>query len=139
MRGKRLLLAALLLTPTLTAAADDKTLLILLEERSGALPTSVSASGAVVVGSFASVGGFYWMPTSGAVAIGGVGAASVSRDGRTIVGTAIDSRVFQAAIWLRAAEWKVLGSFRPGAAPCDASLSGAQGTSGDGKVVVGHA
>ena len=45
----------------------------------------------------------------------------------------------QAAIWLRAAEWKLLGSFRPGAAPCDASLSGAQGTSGDGRVVVGHA
>ncbi len=65
MRGNRLLLAVLLLTPTLTARANDKTLLIELEQRSGALPASVSASGAVVVGGFGGGGGFYWMPTTG--------------------------------------------------------------------------
>ena len=74
MPGKRLLLAVMLLTPTLTAGANDKTLLIELDQRSAALPASVSASGAVVVGSFGEgIGGFYWMPTTGAVATGGVG------------------------------------------------------------------
>ena len=47
---KRLLLAVMLLVPALTARASDKTLLIELEQRSGALPGGVSASGAVVVG-----------------------------------------------------------------------------------------
>jgi probable HAF family extracellular repeat protein len=80
------------------------------------------------------------MPTTGAVAIGGASASSVSRDGRTIVGSAVDSRrILQAAIWLRAAEWKLLGSFSPSAAPCDAFLSGATGTSRDGRIVVGYA
>jgi hypothetical protein len=83
-------------------------LLIELERRSDALPGGVSASGAVVVGGFSGGGGFYWMPTTGAIAIGGASASSVSRDGRTIVGTAVDSRrILQAAIWLRAAEWEV--------------------------------
>ena len=50
-----------------------------------------------------------------------------------------DSRVVQAAIWLRAAEWRLLGSFAPNAAPCDASLSRRDGTSSDGRVVVGLA
>ena len=39
----------------------------------------------------------------------------------------------------RATEWKVLGSFSASAAPCDAFLSNALGTSGDGRVVVGYA
>ena len=139
MRAKKVLLAAMLLAPALTAGASDKTMLIELDPRSGALPEGVSAGGAVVVGGSAQGGGFYWMPTTGVISTGGVGASEVSRDGRTIVGTAIGSRVFQAAIWLRAAEWRLLGSFGASAAPCDASLSSALGTSSDGRVVVGLA
>src|SRR5687768_3056989 len=41
--------------------------------------------------------------------MGGNDAVESSRDGRTIVGTGIDARnVKQAAIWLRAAEWRLL-------------------------------
>ena len=130
----------LLLAGPLAAGAADKPLLIELELRAGALPSGMSASGAVVAGGLADGGGFYWMPTTGVQYIGGVGASSVSRDGSTIVGTAADSRgVHQAAIWLRAAEWRLLGSFRPDAASCDLSLSSAIDTSRDGRVVVGVA
>jgi probable HAF family extracellular repeat protein len=139
MRAKRLLLTAMLLVPALMTRASDKTLLIELDPRGGALASGVSGGGAVVAGGFAEGGGFYWMPTTGVIAIGGLYAANVSRDGRTIVGTALDSRVQQAAIWLRAAEWKVLGSFSPTAAPCDSFLSSALNTSKDGRVVVGNA
>ena len=80
------------------------------------------------------------MPTTGTIFIGGLGATTVSRDGSTIVGTALDSRaITNAAIWQRAAEWKLLGSFRPGAEACGRSLSSAQDTSRDGRVVVGNA
>ena len=140
MRRNGLLLSMVLLVPPLTARASDKALLIELERGSGALPSAVSASGAVVAGGLSTGGGFYWMPTTGVISIGGLGATSVSGDGSTIVGVAVDSRgITQAAIWLRAAEWRLLGSFRPGAAPCDTSLSSASGTSRDGKVVVGLA
>ena len=140
MHATRLILAAALVAPTLTVRADDKTLLIELERRSAPLPGSVSASGSVVVGSFDEGGGFYWMPTTGVISIGGASGGDVSQDGRTIVGTAVDSRrIRQAAIWLRSAEWRLLGSFGPNAAPCDNSLSTASGTSRDGRVVVGMA
>jgi probable HAF family extracellular repeat protein len=80
------------------------------------------------------------MPTTGVISIGGFTGAGVSRDGRVIVGSAFDpQRIRQAAIWLRAAEWRLLGSFSPGGAACDTSLSIALGTSGDGRVVVGSA
>ena len=136
MRRKGLLLSLLLL-PALAARTSDKAMLIELEQRSGGLPAGVSASGAVVVGGLSSAGGFYWMPTTGVILTGGLGATNVSRDGSTIVGVAADSRGAQAAIWQRAAEWRLLGSFGPGAASCGASLSSAADTSGDGKVVVG--
>ena len=74
----------------------------------------------------------------GTVFIGGLGATNVSLDGGTIVGQTVERGVLQAAIWVRAAEWKLLGSF-PNAAPCDAFLSLATDTSGDGRVVVGYA
>ena len=129
----------LLLMPAL-ARASGNALLIELEQRSEALPGGMSASGAVVAGGLSTGGGFYWMPTTGVIYIGGLDASSVSRDGSTIVGTAADSRgIHQAAIWLRAAEWRLLGSFRPDAASCDASLSTATDTSRDGRVVVGLA
>jgi len=138
MPRKRLLLLIVLLAPAFSAGANDKPLLIELSQRSGALPAGVSASGAVVVGSLATVGGFYWMPTTGDIFIGALGASNVSRDGRTIVGTAVESRVTQAAVWVREAEWRLLGSIRPGAAPCDASLSAATDTNRDGRIVVGY-
>jgi probable HAF family extracellular repeat protein len=140
MRAKRFLLAAMLVAPTLTARARDQPLWIELEQRSEALPGGVSAAGAVVVGGLLSGGGFYWMPTTGAISIGGAFASKVSRDGHTIVGRAADSRgIMNAAIWLRAAEWKLLGSFGANATPCDASLSTATDTSSNGGVVVGLA
>ena len=138
LRTAALILASLLLAPTWSGEASDKPLLIELSQRSGALPSGVSASGAVVVGSLSGAGGFYWMPTTGDIFIGGLGASNVSRDGRTIVGTVLESRVTQAAVWVRAAEWRALGSLRPGAAPCDTSLSGATDTSRDGRIVVGY-
>jgi probable HAF family extracellular repeat protein len=137
MRGNGILLSTLLLVPALAARAADKPLLIELEPRSGALPGAVSASGAVVAGGFSSGGGFYWMPTTGVIFIGGLGASSVSRDGSTIVGTVLDAGAAQAAIWQRAAEWRPLGSFGPGAVSCGASLSSAADVSRDGRVVVG--
>ena len=136
----RVLLSMLLLAPALPARAGEKALLIELEPRAGGRPGGVSGSGAVVAGGLAGGGGFYWMPTTGVISIGGLSASSVSRDGSTIVGTAADSRgIRQAAIWQRAAEWRLLGSFRPDAASCDASLSNATDTSRDGRVVVGLA
>lgn len=140
MHGNSVLLSMMLLVPVVTARASDKPLLIELEQRSDGLPSGVSASGAVVAGGLSTGGGFYWMPTTGVIYIGGLGATNVSRDGSTIVGVAADSRgINQAAIWQRAAEWRLLGSFRPGASSCDTSLSSAADTSSDGRIVVGLA
>jgi len=138
MRRNKLLLLIALLAPAFAVRASDKPLLIELSQRSGALPSGVSASGAVVVGGLGTGGGFYWMPTTGDIFIGGLSASNVSGDGHTIVGTVLDSRVTQAAVWVRAAEWRLLGSLRPGAEPCDTSLSSATDTSRDGRIVVGY-
>jgi probable HAF family extracellular repeat protein len=129
----------LMLAGTFRVAANDQTLLIELDQRSGALASDVSDSGAVVVGGLDGGGAFYWMPTTGVVQAGGITADGVSRDGRTIVGWARDAnRIQQAAIWLRSVEWRLLGSF-PNATACDAFLSAATDVSRDGKVVVGYA
>ena len=113
--------------------------LLRVEPRSSTLPAAPSATGAVVVGNLNGRGGFYWMPTTGVIDIGGVIATGVGSDGRTIVGTAADTRgVRNAAIWQRGAEWRLLGGFRNGV-PCEASLSDAAGVSRDGKVLVGAA
>jgi probable HAF family extracellular repeat protein len=118
--------------------ADDPTLLI--ELPVGTLPVGVNANGTLVVGGLRSGGGFYWMPTTGDVFIGGSDAVESSRDGRTIIGTAFDAnKIRQAAIWQRAAEWRLLGSIAPNATPCDDLLSSSFGTSADGKVIVGLA
>jgi probable HAF family extracellular repeat protein len=119
--------------------AEDKTLLIELDPRSDALPNAVNPTGTVVVGKFATSGGFYWMPTTGVIDLGGGFATGVSTDGNTIVGGARDGQGIQNfGIWLRATEWRLLGSF-PNAAPCDLSLSNANGVSRDGSVAVGGA
>ena len=138
LRPGALILALLLLATTWSGQASEKTLLIELAPRAGAQPSGLSAGGAVVVGSL-QIGGFYWMPTTGAIYTGGVAATKVSRDGKVIVGLALGpGPTTQAAIWQRGTEWRLLGSF-PNALPCDALLSLATDTSRDGKVVVGHA
>jgi probable HAF family extracellular repeat protein len=139
MRARPLILALLVVVPTLTAGAGDKTLLIELEPRTRLFPAKVGAAGAIVAGTLDGGGGFYWMPTTGVIFTGGKETQGVSGDGRTLVGKAADSRgIEQAAIWLRAAEWRLLGSF-PNAAPCDLQLSSALDANSDGTVVVGLA
>jgi probable HAF family extracellular repeat protein len=139
MRPKQVALSALIVSVALGAptGANDKAIFI--ELPSGALANKISSSG-VVVGSLRTGGGFHWMPTSGAVYMGGVASVGVSRDGRTIAGTALDAnRKQQAAIWLRGSEWRLLGSVVPNPAPCDELISGTYGTNGSGSVVVGLA
>ena len=139
MRTPRLVVTLILLASTLIAGAEDKAFFFEIEPRASTLPVAPSATGAVVVGSFIVGGGFYWMPTTGVIDIGGVLATAVGSDGRTIVGTATDTRgVRNAAIWQRAAEWRPLGGFR-NSVPCETSLSDATGVSRDGTVVVGAA
>lgn len=146
MRKYRLIAAAIGLAavtaPAWPAGAEDKTILIELTSRSLALPSGVSASGSAISGTLNSVvgGAFYWMPTTGWVFAGGSSARDISADGRTLVGTALDPQGRrQAAIWLRSAEWRLLGALTPSAAPCNDILSGAYDTSADGRVVVGDA
>lgn len=133
----RLFLTLALCALTLTARAEEKALLI--ELPSGTLPYDISSNG-MVVGELRSGGGFYWLPNTGVIYVGGQAAEAVSRAGDAIAGTAFDPRnVTQAAIWQRAAEWQLLGSVVPNATPCDAFLSSTYDTSDDGKVVVGLA
>jgi probable HAF family extracellular repeat protein len=138
MSTRNLIVTLMLAVSATTTHSEDRTVLIELPVR--VLPTDVSAGGAVVVGNYREPSGFFWMPTTRDIFIGGVGAAAVSRDGRVIVGTAADNAGReQAAIWLRSAEWRLLGSIAPNAAPCDALLSSSYDTSRDGKVIVGLA
>jgi probable HAF family extracellular repeat protein len=130
--------ALIVLALTLTARSADQTMLI--ELPLGVLPVDVGANGSIVVGSYIEPSGFYWMPTTGDIFIGGKGASAVSRNGRVIVGTAADSAGReQAAIWQRASEWRLLGSIAPNAATCDALLSSSYDISDDGRVIVGLA
>lgn len=112
---------------------------ILIEFPTNVLPSAMGANGFVVAGAIHNGAGFYWMPTSGVVPIGGIGATAVSLDGKTIAGSAFDPNgKEQAAIWQGGSEWRLLGSF-PNAASCDRNLSSTYGLSGDGRVVVGLA
>jgi probable HAF family extracellular repeat protein len=135
----RALFAVAIAVPMLVIRTDAGNQAIMITLGDSALPSAVGANGAMVVGGFRNGGGFYWMPTTGVVFVGGKSVSSVSRDGKTIVGTAFDQRMSQAAIWLRTAEWKVLGSIAPNALPCDDLLSTALDSSADGKVIVGLA
>jgi probable HAF family extracellular repeat protein len=137
--GVRALLAVTCLCAAVEpAASKEKPLFIELPRE--VLAVDVGAGGFVVVGTFYSGGAFHWMPTSGDTAIGGTQGAAVSRDGKTIVGRALDSAGFEnAAIWTGGTSWRLLGSFTPDAKPCDLLLSGSFGASDDGKVVVGLA
>src|SRR5690242_3030818 len=120
-----------------TTTASDKAVFISLP--TGVLASAVSSSG-VVVGGLRPIGGIHWMPTSGDVFIGGTSASFISLDGRVIAGDALDAnRIEQAAIWQRAAEWRLLGSIVPNAQPCDNLLSSVFGGNNDGSVLVGLA
>jgi len=66
---------------------------------------------------------------------------SISRDGKTIVGTVSDTRGnFHAAIWQGGTNWRILNPF-PAAVPGESShaVSIALDVSGDGSIVVGYA
>jgi probable HAF family extracellular repeat protein len=64
---------------------------------------------------------------------------SISRDGTTIVGAALDAQGNKnAAVWQGGTNWKVLGGV-PGGVPQGLVLSAGYGVSGDGSVVVGIA
>jgi probable HAF family extracellular repeat protein len=104
------------------------------------LPSAVGANAFSIVGSFYEGGALLWKPTSGTVAIGARAASGVSRDGKVVVGDALDPSLSEnAAIWQGGDDWRVLGSIRPGAQSCDRLLSSAFGTSADGNVIVGLA
>ena len=104
------------------------------------LPYDVGANGWVSVGIRYNAAGMYWMPNSGFVDIGGTAAVAVSRDGQTIVGSALDTQQHeQAAIWSGAKSWRLLGSIAADASACDRNLSASYGASEDGKVIVGLA
>ena len=103
----------------------------------GLAPTTVGQNGFIVAGDFTEGGAFYWMPTSGVTLVGG-GQAYISRDGKVMVGSTLDSdRKQQPARWEGGRSWRLLGPLVPGALPCDSSYGFANGTSGDGRVVVG--
>ena len=130
---------AAVLVPGTATPADDKPMMVVLP--TGALPLAVSSSG-VVVGYLRSGGAFYWMPTSGVVYVGGYQALTVSRDGRTIAGDALDAnRIHQAGIWQRAAEWRLLGRLLPPrsrATTCSARRTNRAPTAGYWWAGVGH-
>jgi probable HAF family extracellular repeat protein len=104
----------------------------------------MSADGSIMVGTF--IAGpksgiaFRWTSAGGLEEIGGdMDAVSISRDGKTIVGSAFDSqRNRNAAIWMGGKNWKLLGGV-PGGVPDNGSLSQAFGVSADGSVIVGTA
>jgi probable HAF family extracellular repeat protein len=133
------LVAALAFAGTAHAAVPaGKPLLIELPPE--VLAGEVGANGFVVVGGVYGGGGFYWMPTTGVTRIGGRQAVSVSRDGKSIAGNALDSRRLEnAALWTGGTSWRLLGSITPNAQPCDELLSATYGASADGTVVVGLA
>ncbi|MGH9391743.1 MAG: hypothetical protein ACRD1Z_19250, partial [Vicinamibacteria bacterium] len=81
------------------ARSQDEPLLIELQPE--ALPSDLGGNGFTVAGATFDGEGFYWMPTSGVVKIGGTQVNAVSRDGRTLIGRALDAnRKENAAIWL---------------------------------------
>jgi probable HAF family extracellular repeat protein len=136
-RMRQSLLPLMALLATSAAAADERPLFIELPHE--VLASDVGANGFVVVGSYFYGGGFTWMPTADDISLGGRAANGVSRDGRTIVGDALDANGNENAAIFTGSGWRTLGSIRPGAEACDRLLSSGYGTSGDGRVVVGLA
>jgi uncharacterized membrane protein len=107
------------------------------------LPRDITADGSKVVG-YTYGGGpyFTWTRSEGIVKIGGGGYAgqpSISGDGSTIFGSALDENgITQAARWLGGTQWQLLGSVE-GGVNCDLSLSSGWDVSYDGRLGVGLA
>ena len=109
----------------------------------------ISADGSVAVGIFVDIvrasTAFRWTSAGGVEEIGGLmDVVSISRDGKTIVGAALDSQgIGSAAIWLGGTNWRTLGGVPGGVAVPGTggkpSLSAALGVSADGSVIVGSA
>ena len=103
--------------------------------------SAMSADGTIVVGVWGNEGpAWRWTAQTGAVDIGSVSQqVSISRDGRTIVGTAKDSKgIAYASVWQSGKQWTTL----PG--PSNGRIQDGQVTSGwdvsaDGSVIVGLA
>jgi uncharacterized membrane protein len=77
------------------------------------------------------------MPTSGVTLVGGT-TGYISRDGKSMVGSILDSNRKQLpAVWEGGVSWRSLGPLVPGAVACDSSFGFVMGTSRDGRVVVG--
>ncbi|MGH9322398.1 MAG: hypothetical protein ACRD3V_21245 [Vicinamibacteria bacterium] len=128
----------LLLLGAMAGKARSQDVPLLIELEPEALSNDLGAGGFTVLGSTFDGEAFYWMPSSGVVRIGGTQGIAISRDGRTIIGRALDANGKEnAAIWLGGTEWRLLGSFHPNALPCDLLLSGSFGASDDGRVIVG--
>jgi uncharacterized membrane protein len=137
-RLTRLAMASVALSawPGIVAAAPPAGTPVFIQIQ-GLAPTSVGLNGFIVAGDFTEGGAFYWMPSSGVTLVGG-SAGYISRDGKAMVGSIVDSnRVQQAAQWVGGTSWRALGPLVPNALPCDQSMSFAMSTSGDGRVVVG--
>ena len=138
----RLALAALVVLAAAggahAAPPTGKPLLIVLPPE--ALPTGVGANGFVTAGTFYSGGGFHWMPTGGVVSIGGVETLDVSRDGKVLVGSALDRQPLEAGRDLdRRHELAAAGLGRRATGRATCCSAAAYGTSDDGRVVVGLA
>jgi uncharacterized membrane protein len=103
--------------------------------------TGMSADGGVVVGVWSSVGpAWRWSPTTGVIDIGSISqTVGISRDGRTIVGTAHDaSGIGQAAIWQFGKQWTTIPT-PPSGRSLDGKMTIGYKVSGDGSVIVGLA
>jgi probable HAF family extracellular repeat protein len=121
------------------AAAEDA---VFIELPTETLAYALGANGFVVGGAFYHPEGrgpaLHWLPTSGVTDMGGQRVAAVSRDGKTLVGTAYDpAGLEQAAIWTGGTSWRLLGPIRPGAQRCDNLLTSSFGASDDARVIVG--
>jgi uncharacterized membrane protein len=102
---------------------------------------NMSADGSVVVGVWGSEGpAWRWTAQTGAVDIGSVSQqVEISRDGRTIAGTAKDATgVAYAAIWQSGKQWVTLPPPANGRVQ-DGGVTSAWGVSADGSVIVGLA
>jgi probable HAF family extracellular repeat protein len=110
--------------------------------------TSMSGDQSVAVGTYDdgyTHDVFRWTAAGGVELIGvpnqaKYGDLSISRDGKTIVGTVPDSQgAYHAAVWQGGKNWKILGEFPGAVAGESGAVSIGLGVSGDGSVIVGQA
>jgi uncharacterized membrane protein len=103
--------------------------------------SGMSADGSIVVGIFGNEGpAWRWTAQTGVVDIGSVSQlVKISRDGRTVVGTAKDDKgVANAAIWQTGKQWVTLPPPANGRVQ-DGGITSGWGVSADGSVIVGLA